>query len=98
VTIKGTRKRIHMIDIHAKSGSAQQDYDRRKYDANLLRDSLNRYYPSANIVLAGDFNDDVYGSILTGAVSSYKSFVDDTEDYNVLTYALNQSGASTFRR
>ncbi len=96
VIINGTKRRIRMIDIHAKSGSDQNSYDRRVYDARLLRDSLNVYYPHDNVILLGDFNDDVYGSINIGLQSSYKSFVDDAADFNVLTYELNQSGASTF--
>jgi len=61
-----------------------------------LRDSLNAHYKHDNIILLGDFNDDVYGSITSGAQSSYKSFVDDATNFNAITYALNQSGASTF--
>jgi len=96
VTINGATRRIRMIDIHAKSASDQQSYDRRAYDANVLLDSLNMYYKNENIILLGDFNDNVFGSITTGAQSSYNSFVDDTDNFKVLTYDLNQSGASTF--
>ncbi len=96
VTINGTTRRIRMVDIHGKADSDQDSYNRRAYDANVLRDSLNIYYSHDNIIFLGDFNDDVYGSITTGAPSSYQSFVDDDSDFNVITYALNQSGASSF--
>jgi len=96
VTIKGVKRRIRMIDIHSKSGSAQADYDRRKYDVKVLHDSLAAHYPHDNIVLLGDFNDDVDSSILTGAESSYKVFVDDAVNFKVLTYPLSQTGAGSF--
>ncbi len=96
VTVNGTTRRIRMIDIHGKSASDQTSYNRRQYDANILRDSLNAHYKHDNIILLGDFNDDVYGSITSGAQSSYKSFMDDATNFNAITYALNQSGASTF--
>ncbi|MBI1767754.1 MAG: lamin tail domain-containing protein [Bacteroidetes bacterium] len=96
VTVNGTTRRILMIDIHGKSASDQTSYNRRQYDANVLRDSLNTHYKHDNIILLGDFNDDVYGSITSGAQSSYKSFVDDATNFNAITYTLNQSGASTF--
>ncbi len=96
VTINGISKRIRMIDIHAKSGSAQADYDRRKYDVHVLHDSLIAQYATDNIILLGDFNDDVDASLLNGEASSYKVIVDDATNFKVLTYALSQTGASSF--
>jgi len=96
VTINGISKRIRMIDIHAKSGSAQSDYDRRKYDVQVLYDSLTAQYATDNIILLGDFNDDVDASLLNGEASSYKAIVDDATNFKVLTYALSQTGASSF--
>ena len=96
VTINGISKRIRMIDIHAKSGSAQADYDRRKYDVQVLYDSLTSQYATDNIILLGDFNDDVDASLLNGEASSYKVIVDDATNFKVLTYALSQTGASSF--
>lgn len=97
VTINGIKKIIRVIDIHSKSGSALADYNRRKYDVKVLHDSLVANYANANIVLLGDYNDDVDNSIATGQESSYKAFVDNTAHFNVLTYALSQTaGVSTF--
>jgi hypothetical protein len=96
VTVNGVKKRIRMIDIHAKSGSAQADYDRRKYDVQVLHDSLVARYANDNIIIMGDFNDDVDASINTGSPSSYKVFVDDAANFNVLTYGISQAGAFSF--
>ncbi|CAN5415143.1 hypothetical protein BH09BAC3_BH09BAC3_05420 [soil metagenome] len=96
VTINGITNRVIMVDIHAKSGSAAADYNRRVYDVKVLHDSLIANYPNDKIILLGDYNDDVDGSIYTGNDSSYKIFVDDATNFNTLTFALTQTSASTF--
>jgi hypothetical protein len=96
VTVDGITKRIRVIDIHAKSGSSSTDFNRRVADIRVLKDSLDMYYKDHNVILLGDYNDNVFGSINSGGVSSYNSFVTDVEKYKVLTYQLAQSGAYSF--
>jgi trimeric autotransporter adhesin len=96
VTVGGITKRIRVIDIHAKSGSASADYNRRLADIKVLKDSLDMYYKDHNVILLGDYNDNVFGSINSGNVSSYNSFVTDVEKYKVLTYPLAQNGGFSF--
>ncbi len=96
VTIDGLKKRIRVVNIHSKSGSAVADYNRRKYDVKVLHDSLAANYPNDNIILLGDYNDDVDNSIASGLESSYKVFVDNTANFNSLTYALSQNGGVSF--
>ncbi len=98
VTIDGFKKRVRAVVIHAKSGSAQADYDRRKYDVKVLRDSLVANYANDNIILVGDYNDDVDVSIAapTNTESTFKSFVDDVANFNSLTYTISQAGAVSF--
>lgn len=98
VSINGIKRRVHVIDIHAKSASDQESYNRRVYDSKALHDTLNTYYPHDNIILIGDYNDQLYGSITWGASSSYQVFLDDVENFKAITYDLNVSGASTFPR
>ncbi|NOT74585.1 MAG: T9SS type A sorting domain-containing protein [Cyclobacteriaceae bacterium] len=96
VKFNGVKKIIHVIDIHAKSGSAADDYDRRAYDVKVLRDSLNAHYANDNVILLGDFNDDVDNSIKVSSESTYKVFVDDVNNFSTLTYALSQAGGFSF--
>lgn len=98
ITINGFKKRIRVIDIHAKSGSAIADYNRRKYDVQVLRDSLVANYANDNIILVGDYNDDVDVSIAAPAInnSSFKLFVDDANNFNTLTYSISTAGAFSF--
>ncbi len=98
VTIGGLTKRVRVVNIHAKSGSAAADYNRRKYDVKVLHDSLVANYANDNIILLGDYNDDVDVSIgaPTNPESTYKVFADNTTQFNLLTLAISQTGAFSF--
>lgn len=95
-TIGGVTKLIRMIDIHAKSASDAESYRRRVYDVQVLKDSLDAYYKNDNIIIVGDYNDRLTGSINPGAQSPYKIFVDDNADYTALTLPLDQAGRVSF--
>ncbi len=95
-TIGGVTKLIRLIDIHAKSASDAASYNRRAFDIKVLKDSLDAYYKNDNIVLVGDYNDRVIGSINVGAQSPYKIFVDDNGGYSALTLPLDQAGRVSF--
>jgi endonuclease/exonuclease/phosphatase family metal-dependent hydrolase len=98
VTVAGVTKRVRVVNVHAKSGSATGDYNRRKYDVKVLHDSLIANYANDNIILLGDYNDDVDVSIgaPTNPESTYKVFVDNTTNFNSLTLAISQTGAFSF--
>ncbi|MEP6929787.1 MAG: T9SS type A sorting domain-containing protein [Flavobacterium sp.] len=96
--IGGVKKEINLIDLHARanSGSDISRYNMRKYDAELLKDSLDVYYPNSNFMILGDFNDDVKASVIAGQPSSYQKIVEDTDRYNALTLGISQAGAYSF--
>jgi len=64
----------------------------------VLHDSLIANYANDNIILLGDYNDDVDVSIgaPTNPESTYKVFVDNTTNFNSLTLAISQTGAFSF--
>lgn len=95
VTVNGIKRRIRLIDIHGKS-EGSGSWDRRVYDSKVLHDSLVAHYPHDNIILLGDFNDQVYNSITSGKISSYDVFVSDANNFKAVTYDLNVAGASTY--
>lgn len=90
--IQGVAENISLVILHAKSGSTVADYNRRVYDAAVLKDSLDQHYGNANVVILGDLNDDLDESIVTGRVSSYQAFVDDV-NYLPITKSLSEAGA-----
>ncbi|WP_254448778.1 putative Ig domain-containing protein [Spirosoma rhododendri] len=95
-TINGVTQRVHVVAIHAKSGSATADYNRRKQDIADLKANLDAAYPNAKLIILGDYNDKLNGSIASGQQSSYKPFVDDASNYSALTLPLENNGCSTF--
>lgn len=90
-SIGGTTKQFHVVGVHAKANTSpiQTSYDRRKVDVDILRDTLNTQYPNANIILLGDYNDDVDETVAGGVSSTnstYKSLVDDLARFRITTY------------
>lgn len=96
VTIEGVTKRIHLIDVHGKSAADQISFNRRKYDMQVLKDTLDTYFANENVMIVGDYNDRVYTSIYTGSsVSPFQSLLDDV-NYDVLTLPLDIAGKTSF--
>jgi exonuclease III len=101
-TIDGVEKTFNIINIHAKaneSGSgAQMAYDRRVFDARVLKDSLDEYYPEANVIIIGDYNDDVdftVANISSTRESSYKYLIDST-NFSAVTRRLSDAGLRSY--
>ena len=96
-TIAGVKKKMNIINIHARanSGTDISKYNMRKYDAELLKDSLDVHYPNADFMILGDYNDDVDTSVIDGNPSSYQKMVEDTDKYNTLTLDISKAGAFT---
>ncbi|SHG05392.1 Por secretion system C-terminal sorting domain-containing protein [Flavobacterium micromati] len=96
--IGGVKKDLKIINIHARanSGSDISRFNMRKYDVELLKDSLDAQYPDANLIILGDYNDDVDVSVIAGNPSSYQKMVEDTARYNPLTLDISRAGAFSF--
>ncbi|UJH91352.1 DUF5689 domain-containing protein [Antarcticibacterium sp. 1MA-6-2] len=101
VTIGGVTQEMKFIALHARangSNGAQGRYDMRKYDVEVLKDSLDTYYPHDKVMILGDYNDDVDFTVanVTTTVSTYASFVQDAEDYFIPTATLNEQGFRSY--
>jgi endonuclease/exonuclease/phosphatase family metal-dependent hydrolase len=97
--IGGIKKDITLIDLHARANSGTQviKYNQRKYDTEYLKDALDAQYPDSNLILLGDFNDDVKAWVGNASTpSSYQNFVEDTSNYDALTLGISQAGAVTY--
>jgi Family of unknown function (DUF5689)/Secretion system C-terminal sorting domain len=92
VTLDGVTQRIRLVGLHAKSGAAPADYARRLEDVKALKTELDAKYPRENLIIAGDFNDDVDASINIGQPSTYADFVKDSLNYKVITKELSDAG------
>ncbi len=97
VTIGGIIKRVRVVVVHAKAASDAASYNRRVYDVQVLKDSLDAYYSNDLVMVVGDYNDRLFGSIYTSATNSpYKPFVDDNTAYATPTYPLDIAGRVSF--
>lgn len=95
--IAGNPQTYRVVVIHGKSAGTTADHNRRVYDNKVLYDYLNATYPTDKIIILGDFNDQVVGSISSSPTSSYNVFVSDVANYTALTQTISQApGAGTF--
>ena len=100
VTINGQTKPVTFIVIHAKANESDaagslESYNRRVGGATGLKAELDANYATANVVLLGDYNDDLYRTIATGTpttASSYSVFLNDATNYQALTLPLAVAG------
>lgn len=99
VTLNGITKRIHFIVIHAKAQNSADAYLRRKNAAIALKDYMDKNLGKANIVLLGDYNDDLDFTVASASEagadypkSSYSVIVDDSINYKALTLQLSRLG------
>ena len=91
-------KSIRFINLHAKANTAPvlTAYARRKDGAHALDSLIKADYSSDNVVVLGDFNDDLNQTITAGVnppVTSYSSFtIDDSALYSFPTMPLSPAG------
>ncbi len=89
--IRASGHRIFLINLHAKSGVDDSDLIRRVSDAAILKDSLDAYYSDKELILLGDFNDDLDESIVARHESPYAGFITDS-NYSCITKPLSEAG------
>ncbi len=97
VTLNGITKNVKFILVHAKANTSPTtpSYNRRKAGADSLYALLNTSYATDNIVMLGDFNDDLDETITAGInprTTSYISFVNDSVNYPSVTLPLSRAG------
>ena len=97
--VNGTAtKKMNFILVHGKSGSTASDHLRRKDGAKELKDTLDASFNAANIIILGDYNDDLDSTISEGvnpALSSYDDIVKDSTDadrYKAVSMILSNTG------
>jgi hypothetical protein len=87
---------LSFIVLHAKADGDASSCSRREDGNYIMKDTLDNRMPNERFLLLGDFNDDLIGTICTGATTStYASFVADTTDavsYRCLTLPLSRAG------
>lgn len=89
--INGEQQEFYTFNIHAKAFGDQGSYDQRVAASAELKEYLDRNRASDNVMVLGDYNDEILTSTFTGNVSPYKNFDDDSE-YTIVTKNLEEKG------
>ena len=95
VTLNCITKNVKFILVHAKANTAPTtpSYNRRKLGADSLHYTLEQNYADDNIIILGDYNDDLDQSITDGfTITSWSAFTNDTDNYEPLTLPLSLAG------
>lgn len=95
VTLNCVTKNIKLIVVHAKANTSPTNtsYARRKSGADSLYTYLNVMFPDDNIIILGDFNDDLDQSITAGfTTTSWSAFTTDATRYDAITLPLSLAG------
>ncbi|MFE7215371.1 lamin tail domain-containing protein [Streptomyces sp. NPDC057611] len=94
-TFDGVTRDLVFIVMHAKAGSTQDAWNLRNPASQALKSYLDTTYPTQDVFVIGDWNDDVDTSITPGKASPYANFVNDTARYGFPTRALSLAGVSS---
>ena len=97
VTLNGITKTIRFVLLHAKANTSPTatSYARRKSGSDTLQYTLNNLYPTDNIIILGDINDDLDQTITDGIVpptTSYVAFTTDIANFSSPTLSLSLAG------
>lgn len=92
---------INFVLLHSKANTGNtadkiESWNRRRNGALELKDSLDVQYPTANLVVLGDFNDAFDKTITTelapDTTTSYIDFINDSIHYKPVTLPLSLQG------
>jgi hypothetical protein len=86
VVLNGATRPTTFVAIHAKANTdpVVTSYNRRKSAADELKAKLDADYAGKNVIVLGDFNDDLDVTITAGispAITSYSAFTNDATNY-----------------
>ena len=96
VTLPDTSFVATFITVHMKAFGDQTSYGRRVEAAKRIKNHIDFTALSTETVFfLGDFNDEMTASTYNGEPSPYVPFLEDTDDYAVLSWPLEQAGGST---
>jgi hypothetical protein len=97
VTLNCVTKPVKFILVHGKANTSPtaESYNRRKRGADTLHYTLQQNYANDNIIMLGDYNDDLDFTITAGInppVTSYISFTSDVANFTPVTLPLSLAG------
>ncbi|KEO71979.1 chitobiase/beta-hexosaminidase C-terminal domain-containing protein [Anditalea andensis] len=106
--INGVAENITLVNVHTRSNgggesAANPRYAMRKYDVNVMKDSLDLYYSNVPLIILGDFNDDLDETVadqsaatVNTSKTSFIDYINDSLNYTPATISLSNAGLRTF--
>jgi len=108
-TIGNIERELMLVNIHARSNGGGESeslprYQLRRYDVEVLYDSLQEYYQDKSLILLGDYNDDILRTVSPvseptvpeNGESSYTKFISDSDNYLGVSMPLSEAGMRSF--
>ena len=97
VTLNCITKNVKFVLVHGKANTSPTatSYDRRKRGSDTLHYTLQQNYANDNVIILGDYNDDLDFTITAGInppVTSYSAFTNDAVNFSALTLPLSLAG------
>ena len=93
VVLPDTTVEVRFINIHMKCCFGQEEYDRRVAASGILKNYTgNLQSIGTNVLVLGDFNDELIPSLYLNRTSPYQNFLDDDE-YVFITEDFDQPGS-----
>jgi len=96
VTLPDTSFTATFITVHMKAFSDLDSWSRRQEASSRLKFRLDFLESSTNLVVLGDYNDELRASITSGQDSPYQNFMQDTVNYRFSTLPLDDASVCTF--
>ena len=97
VTVGDQTREITFITLHMKAFNDAQAYERRVEAARRLKDHIDHTaLADEAVIVLGDFNDHLTGSIRTGWPSPFAPFIEDSTQYRFATSTLEEKGLGTY--
>jgi endonuclease/exonuclease/phosphatase family metal-dependent hydrolase len=87
VNLGGVTRDLSLLVLHMKAFDDAESWEKRKAASVALKAYLDGSHATDDVIVVGDFNDTVKGSIVSGKDSPYQNFVTDA-DYRFATDAL----------
>ena len=97
VMLADTTVIVTFIVVHMKATAELDSYNSRTTASSRLKTHIDfTSLDTKNVIVLGDFNDRLTRSIFAGRTSPYNNFLQDTEDYEFLSYPLELEGFGSF--
>lgn len=96
VTLPSGSTTVTFIVLHMKAFSDPDSYARRVDASTRLKNHIDFILPDDQVIVLGDFNDELERSTSGGRTSPYDNFVQDTDNFSFLTLPLEEANEGSF--